>query len=243
MREIVFDTETTGLDAAGGDRLVEIGCIELINHIPSGRTFHSYINPQHPVHPDAEAIHGLSNEFLADKPVFREIADDFVEFLQDSPLVAHNAAFDKAFINMELAQCGITELPDERFIDTLQIARRRHPGSPNSLDALCARYNIDNSSRTLHGALLDSEILADVYVELIGGRQTMFALTSAVAAKRDENAGQPAPGPSPCRRGSPKPILIATGSSSKVSASMLFGNGCGRPASADHRCRLTAPLP
>jgi DNA polymerase-3 subunit epsilon len=192
MREIVFDTETTGLDASGGDRLIEIGCVELINHIPSGRTYHAYINPQHPVHPDALAIHGLSDEFLADKPLFPEIADAFVGFLQDSPLIAHNASFDKGFINMELARCGIAELPDGRFIDTLQIARRRHPGSPNSLDALCARYNIDNSSRTLHGALLDSEILADVYIELIGGRQTTFALSSAIAIEQDRRAGQKA---------------------------------------------------
>lgn len=192
MREIVFDTETTGLDASGGDRLIEIGCVELINHIPSGRTYHAYINPQRPVHPDALAIHGLSDEFLADKPLFPEIADAFVGFLQDSPLIAHNASFDKGFINMELARCGIAELPDERFIDTLQIARRRHPGSPNSLDALCARYSIDNSSRTLHGALLDSEILADVYIELIGGRQTTFALSSAVVVEQDRRAGQKA---------------------------------------------------
>ena len=202
MREIVFDTETTGLDALGGDRLIEVGCVELVNHIPSGRTFHAYINPQHPVHPDALAIHGLSDAFLADKPLFNEIAGDFVAFLQDSPLIAHNAAFDRGFINMELARCEIDELPDERFIDTLQIARRRHPGSPNSLDALCARYNIDNSNRTLHGALLDSEILADVYIELIGGRQTTFVLSTATAADQVQRAGQPAvsrPEPLPSR--------------------------------------------
>ncbi len=202
MREIVFDTETTGLDALGGDRLIEIGCVELVNHIPSGRTFHAYVNPQHPVHPDAMAIHGLSDAFLADKPLFNEIANEFVAFLQDSPLIAHNAAFDRGFINMELARCGIDELPDERFIDTLQIARRRHPGSPNSLDALCARYNIDNSNRTLHGALLDSEILADVYIELIGGRQTTFVLSTATAADQVQRAGQPAgsrPEPLPSR--------------------------------------------
>ncbi len=192
MREIVFDTETTGLDSAGGDRLIEVGCVELVNHIPSGRTYHAYINPQHPVHPDALAIHGLSNEFLADKPLFEEIADEFVAFLQESPLIAHNAAFDKGFINMELVRCGIDELADERFIDTLQIARRRHPGSPNSLDALCTRYNIDNSNRTLHGALLDSEILADVYIELIGGRQTAFALSTVAAADQEQRAGQQA---------------------------------------------------
>ena len=202
MREIVFDTETTGLDAAGGDRLIEVGCVELLNHIPTGRNFHAYINPQHPVHPDALAIHGLSNEFLSDKPLFAEIVDDFVAFLQDSPLIAHNASFDKGFINMDLGRCGADELPDDRFIDTLLIARRRHPGSPNSLDALCARYNIDNSNRTLHGALLDSEILADVYIELIGGRQTTFALSTAAAVDQGQRAGQPAgarPEPLPSR--------------------------------------------
>ncbi len=192
MREIVFDTETTGLDAVNGDRLIEIGCVELFNHIPTGETFHVYINPQRPVHPDALAIHGLSNDFLSDKPLFEEVADSFVAFLRDSPLIAHNATFDRGFINMELARCGRAEIPDDRFLDTLLIARRRHPGSPNSLDALCARYNIDNSARTRHGALLDSEILADVYIELIGGRQTAFALSTGPVAEHGPTAGKPA---------------------------------------------------
>ncbi|HSM40666.1 MAG TPA: DNA polymerase III subunit epsilon [Afifellaceae bacterium] len=192
MREIIFDTETTGLDAAGGDRLVEIGCVELFNHIPTGETFHRYINPERPVHPEALAVHGLDNEFLADKPVFAQIAEDFVSFLGDSPLIAHNATFDKGFINMEFARCGLPECPDDRFVDTLLLARRRHPGSPNSLDALCARYNIDNSSRTLHGALLDAEILAEVYIELIGGRQTTFALSTAAAAEKARGKDAPA---------------------------------------------------
>lgn len=192
MREIIFDTETTGLDAAGGDRLVEIGCVELFNHIPTGETYHVYLNPERPVHPDALAVHGLDDEFLSDKPLFAEVAEEFVAFLRDSPLIAHNATFDKGFINMELARLGLAEYPDERFIDTLLLARRRHPGSPNSLDALCARYNIDNSSRTLHGALLDAEILAEVYIELIGGRQTTFVLSSASAAERERTKGAPA---------------------------------------------------
>lgn len=192
MREIIFDTETTGLDAAGGDRLVEIGCIELFNHIPTGETFHVYINPERPVHPEALAVHGLDDEFLSAKPLFADIADAFVAFLRDSPLIAHNASFDKGFINMELARLGLAEYPDDRFVDTLLLARRRHPGSPNSLDALCARYNIDNSSRTLHGALLDAEILAEVYIELIGGRQTTFALSSASAVERERTGRAPA---------------------------------------------------
>ncbi len=192
MREIIFDTETTGLDAGGGDRLVEIGCVELFNHIPTGETYHRYINPERPVHPEALAVHGRDNELLADNPVFAEIAEEFAGFLRDSPLIAHNATFDKGFINMEFARCGLPECPDDRFIDTLMLARRRHPGSPNSLDALCARYNIDNSSRTLHGALLDAEILAEVYIELIGGRQTTFALSSASAVERERARGVPA---------------------------------------------------
>jgi len=191
MREIIFDTETTGLNATGGDRLVEIGCVELINHIPSGQTYHAYINPERAVHPDALAIHGLSDDFLADKPLFEAIADELVGFLGDSPLIAHNATFDKGFINMELARGGRPEYPDSRFVDTLFLARRRHPGSPNSLDALCSRYNIDNSSRTLHGALLDAEILAEVYIELIGGRQTTFALSTASAIERARTSGGP----------------------------------------------------
>lgn len=192
MREVIFDTETTGLDVATGDRLVEIGCVELVNHIPTGQTFHVYVNPECAVHPEALAVHGLDNDFLRDKPLFSEVADDFVAFLRDSPLIAHNATFDKAFINAELAGSGRPEIPDSRFVDTLLLARRRHPGGPNSLDALCARYGIDNSARTKHGALLDSEILADVYIELIGGRQTMFALTTRTEIRQARSAGKPA---------------------------------------------------
>jgi len=192
MREIIFDTETTGLDANGGDRLVEIGCVELVNHIPTGEVYHVYLNPERSVHPEALAVHGLDNEFLADKPLFESAADEFVAFLRDSPLIAHNATFDKGFINMELARSGRPEYPVDRFIDTLVLARRRHPGSPNSLDALCSRYNIDNSARTRHGALLDAEILAEVYIELIGGRQTAFALPTASAIEHARTKGAPA---------------------------------------------------
>ncbi|MYZ46821.1 DNA polymerase III subunit epsilon [Propylenella binzhouense] len=176
MREIVFDTETTGLNALGGDRLIEIGCVEILNQIPTGRTFHAYINPQRPVDPDAVRVHGLDDAFLADKPCFDKIVDAFLDFVGDSPLVAHNADFDRGFINMELGLCGRSAVPVHRFVDTLQLARRRHPNASNSLDALCARFGIDNSSRTKHGALLDAEILAEVYIELLGGRQAAFAL-------------------------------------------------------------------
>ncbi len=176
MREIVFDTETTGLDHLNGDRLIEIGCVELLNHIATGRTFHRYINPKRAVSDGAVAVHGLNDEFLRGQPAFEEVVDSFVEFIGDSQLVAHNAGFDRGFINMELGLCGRPHFEDHRFVDTLMLARRRHPNGPNSLDALCARYGIDNSARTLHGALLDAEILAEVYLELLGGRQATLAL-------------------------------------------------------------------
>jgi DNA polymerase-3 subunit epsilon len=178
VREIVFDTETTGLDAANGDRLVELGCVELLNHISTGRTFHAYINPRRAVSQEASDIHGLTDAFLRDQPGFDEIVEKFLEFVGDSALVAHNAGFDRDFINMELGRCGRTAIEDHRFVDTLLLARRRHPNGPNNLDALCARYGIDNSTRTKHGALLDAEILAEVYLELLGGRQATLALGS-----------------------------------------------------------------
>ncbi|MBZ8133533.1 DNA polymerase III subunit epsilon [Afifella sp. IM 167] len=178
MREIVFDTETTGLDALRGDRLIEIGCVEIINRIPTGRAYHAYINPKRSISPDAVAVHGLTEAFLADKPCFNDCVAEFLEFVGDAPLVAHNASFDRGFINMELRLAGKPVIADDRFVDTLVLARRRHPGGQNSLDALCARYGIDNSARTKHGALLDAEILAEVYVELQGGRQALLALGS-----------------------------------------------------------------
>jgi DNA polymerase-3 subunit epsilon len=176
MREIVFDTETTGLDCLNGDRLIEIGCVELLNHIPTGRTFHAYVNPKRAISREAVQVHGLTDEFLRDKPCFEDIVADFADFIGDSVLIAHNAMFDRGFINMELGLCGRPALGEYRFLDTLLIARRRHPNGPNSLDALCARYGIDNSARTKHGALLDAEILAEVYLELLGGRQASFVL-------------------------------------------------------------------
>ncbi len=176
MREIVFDTETTGLDPKTGDRVVEIGCIELINHIPSGRSFHRYLNPERPMSIDAARIHGLDDAFLKDKPLFAHIADELVEFFGDANLIAHNAGFDIGFINAELSRVGKGPLGDDRVIDTLMLARRKHPGSPVSLDALLSRYAIDAARRTLHGALLDAELLSEVYIELIGGRQAALIL-------------------------------------------------------------------
>lgn len=179
MREIVLDTETTGLDPETGDRLVEIGAVELKGHMPTGRTYHQYINPERDVPKEAVDVHGLTYDFLRDKPVFKDVAADFLAFIGDAKLVIHNAAFDMKFLNAELKWLGRTQLPFDRAIDTLDIARKRFPGSPASLDALCRRYGIDNSARTLHGALLDSEILADVYLELVGGRQPNLVLTNA----------------------------------------------------------------
>jgi DNA polymerase-3 subunit epsilon len=179
MREIVLDTETTGLDPYQGHRVVEIGCIELLNRIPSGQTFHRYVNPERDVPSEAVAVHGLSHDFLKDKPLFAEVVDDLIAFVGDAPLVAHNAAFDLTFLNAELERAGRAALARERMIDTLLLARRKHPGSPNRLDDLCVRYGIDNSKRIKHGALLDAEILADVYLELIEGRQAQLILVGA----------------------------------------------------------------
>ncbi len=176
MREIVFDTETTGLDSRL-DRVIEIGGIELVNRFPTGRVFHHYIEPQgREIHPDAAAVHGITNADLAGKPVFQEIADEFASFIDGARLVAHNANFDIGFINAEFARIGLSPIGADRVLDTLALARRKHPMGPNSLDALCRRYGIDNSHRTRHGALLDSELLAEVYIELIGGRQAALGL-------------------------------------------------------------------
>jgi len=181
MREIVLDTETTGLDPFGGDRIVELGAVELMNHMPTGRTFHAYLNPQRDVPAEAVAVHGLTAEFLADKPLFGAVAAEFAAFLGEARLVIHNAAFDMKFLNAEFGWIGHATMPAGRAIDTLDLARRRFPGASNTLDALCRRFGIDNSSREKHGALLDSELLAEVYLELMGGRQPDFAL-SVVAA-------------------------------------------------------------
>jgi DNA polymerase-3 subunit epsilon len=200
MREIVFDTETTGLDPKNGDRVVEIGMIELVNHIPTGHTFHCYINPQRPMPAEALRIHGLDDAFLADKPVFDAIAGELIAFIGDARLIAHNSDFDVAFLNAELDRVGHAPLPGERVVDTLMLARRRHPAGPNSLDALCNRYQIDTSRRTFHGALLDAELLAEVYIELIGGRQAALVLgeepeapTLAVARRTVDFGTRPTP--------------------------------------------------
>ena len=177
MREIVLDTETTGLDPGTGDKIVEIGAVELWNHLPTGKTFHKYLNPERNMPEAAQAVHGLTEDFLRDKPLFSQIVDDFLRFIKDSKLIIHNASFDMKFINAELELAKKSKLSGDIAIDTLSIARKKFTGSPPSLDALCRRFNIDNSARTLHGALLDSEILAEVYLELIGGRQPDFGLS------------------------------------------------------------------
>lgn len=202
LREIVFDTETTGLNANGGDRLIELGCVEIVNRIPTGREFHRYLNPQRDIHPDAVAVHGLTVDFLKDKPLFKDVADDFLGFITDAPLVAHNASFDFGFINAELERVPRPLLTADRIVDTLQLARRRHPAGPNSLDALCKRYGIDLSQRTKHGALLDSLLLAGVYVELLGERQATLGLNGqgsadmTLRARAAKARQRPAPLPS-----------------------------------------------
>jgi DNA polymerase-3 subunit epsilon len=189
MREIVFDTETTGLDPLNGDRLVEIGCIELFNRMPTGATFHAYYHPQRDMPAAAEAVHGLSAKFLSDKPLFGSMADELLAFLGDDPLVAHNARFDFGFLNAELQRCGKSLVDMSRMVDTVAIARGLHPGAKHSLDALCNRYGIDRSHRIKHGALLDAELLSQLYIELTGGRQIGLTLvadqeTDAAAASR-----------------------------------------------------------
>jgi len=182
MREIVLDTETTGLHHGGDDRIVEIGCVELLNHMATGETFHCYINPERDVPDGAFKVHGLSQDFLSDHPVFAKTADEFLAFIGDSKLIIHNAEFDMGFINAELGRLQMTQLPDDRAVDTLKIARRKFPGSPANLDALCRRFDIDISDRELHGALKDARLLADVYLELIGGRQPALELAAAELA-------------------------------------------------------------
>jgi DNA polymerase-3 subunit epsilon len=180
MREIILDTETTGLDPLRGDRLVEIGCVEIFNRMPTGQTFHRHINPEREMPAEAFAVHGLSREFLLDKPLFAEVVEDFLDFIADAPLVIHNASFDIAFINAELDRIKRPPIARERLVDTLMLARRKHPGVSNRLDDLCSRYAIDNSRRTKHGALLDAELLAEVYIDLIGARQSQLVLASEI---------------------------------------------------------------
>ena len=184
MREIVFDTETTGLSPATGDRMVEIGCVELVNRVETGQSFHAYFNPERPMDPAAQEVHGLSDAFLSNKPLFEDKVEELLDFLGDSPLVAHNARFDFSFMNHELGNCGRLNIPDSRMIDTLSLARVRHPGAKHSLDALCTRYGIDRSHRIKHGALLDAQLLAQIYIELTGGRQIGLSLADTLAEER-----------------------------------------------------------
>lgn len=202
MREIVLDTETTGFEPTEGHRIVEIGAVELFNHMPTGRTYHQYINPKRIMPKEAFEVHGLGDDFLRDKPLFPAIAQAFLDFIADAPLVIHNASFDMKFLNAELAMANLPALTAARAVDTLLIARKKFPGSPASLDALCRRFNIDNSMREKHGALLDSEILAEVYLELVGGRQPDFGLATAAQNNAAETnaagtAWRPRPRPAP----------------------------------------------
>ena len=185
MREIVFDTETTGLSPLNGDRLVEIGCVEMVNRVETGRTFHAYFNPGRPMPSEAEAVHGLSDAFLSDKPLFHERCEELIEFIGDSPLIAHNASFDFGFINHELNNCGRPLVCTSRMVCTLSLARQKHPGAKHSLDALCTRFGVDRSLRVKHGALIDAQLLAQVYVELTGGRQIGLSLADLVAATEE----------------------------------------------------------
>lgn len=201
MREIVLDTETTGFEPSEGHRIVEIGAVELFNHMPTGRTYHQYINPERMMPKEAFEVHGLGDDFLRDKPVFKAIARAFIEFVGDATLVIHNAAFDMKFLNAELTALGHPGLPMSQALDTVALARKKFPGAPASLDALCRRFGVDNSSRDKHGALLDSELLAEVYLELIGGRQPDFVLATAAAQtaaqQRATQAGRAKPRPTP----------------------------------------------
>jgi DNA polymerase-3 subunit epsilon len=220
MREIVLDTETTGFDPESGDRIVEIGAIELMGHVATGETYHQYINPERGMPDEAFQVHGLGDEFLRNKPKFAQIGQKFLDFIGDSKLIIHNAAFDIKFLNAELRWMGLPLIPWEQALDTLAIARKRFPGSPASLDALCRRFGIDNTSRTLHGALLDSEILAEVYLELIGGRQPDFGLSS----KPERKAGDVSQEWTPKLRPDPLPSRI---SQDEAAAHAEFVNNLG----------------
>lgn len=199
MREIILDTETTGLNPRGGDRLIEIGCVELVNRYPTGREYHVFINPERDVPAEAQAVHGISTDFLKDKPLFAALADEFLEFLGDASLVIHNASFDIGFLNAELERISKPTLGMDRVVDTLALARRKHPSGPNSLDALCKRYGVDNTMRVKHGALMDSVLLAEVYLELLGERQGALTLATAATSTSTASghAGRAAPRPAP----------------------------------------------
>ncbi|MFN4163276.1 MAG: DNA polymerase III subunit epsilon [Ferrovibrio sp.] len=216
MREVVLDTETTGFNPQDGDRVVEIGCIELVNHVPTGRHYHVYINPERAMPEEAFKVHGISDEFLKDKPLFADVARQFCDFIGEDPLVIHNAAFDIGFLNAELARLeGFPHIAMERAIDTVRIARAKFPGAQASLDALCKRFNIDNSARTKHGALLDAELLAEVYLELIGGRQQGLGLAGM-------DAGGQAMATTPMARGPARPSRPHEASAEELAAHAAF---------------------
>lgn len=229
MREIALDTETTGLDPTSGHRLIEIGCVELINRTPTKNSYHVFINPERDVPNEAYEIHGLSTEFLADKPKFSEVVDEFLKFVDDSTLVIHNAEFDMNFINWELSAIGYESISNERVVDTLALARAKHPAGPNSLDALCTRYKIDNSKRIKHGALLDAELLSEVYIELTGGKQTSLDLetTSNESTGRCDYPGDESEGFAAKVRPSPLPPRLTE---KEIEAHQLFVEGMGEKA-------------
>lgn len=236
MREIVLDTETTGLDARGDDRIIEIGCIEIYNRIPTGAEYHCYINPKRDVPAEAEAVHGLSTAFLTDKPTFDAVMDAFLEFIKDDVLVIHNAPFDIGFLNAEMARFDRPALEMERVVDTLQLARRKHPSGPNNLDALCKRYGIDNSKRIKHGALMDSLLLADVYVELLGERQAALSL----AVDRDAAAATSRSGRRKKALQRPKPLKPRL-SEDEIQAHLAFVQTLGDDAVWWRYLKKTSP--
>jgi len=244
LREIVMDTETTGLDPASGDRLIEIGCLEIVNRNPTGREFHRYLNPERDIHRDAVDVHGLTVEFLKDKPLFKDIAAEFLEFIGDAPLIAHNASFDIAFLNAELARLAKPPLRFDRVVDTLVLARRRHPAGPNTLDALCKRYGIDNSKRTKHGALMDSLLLANVLRRAAGRTPGHLGPRRSRRHRGIRSAARhwlPSRGRSRCRPGSPRQASWRTASSSRRWAPRR--SGCASSRGSDplpDRSRLTA---
>lgn len=190
MREIVLDTETTGMEPSTGDRIVEIGCVELMNHLPTGKTYHVYLNPERDIPAEATAVHGITNDFVKDKPTFGEVVGDFMDFIGEAKLVIHNAEFDMKFLNAELKIFGFPSLDSRRALDTVKMAREKFPGSPANLDALCRRFNIDNSGRTFHGALLDSQLLAEVYLEMLGGRQQGLGISDELPKNYQKKEGE-----------------------------------------------------
>jgi DNA polymerase-3 subunit epsilon len=222
MREIIFDTETTGLSPESGDRLVEIGCVELVNRVETGRTYHCYYNPERSMPPEAQAVHGLSDAFLANKPLFEDKVEELLDFLDDSPLVAHNARFDFGFLNNELDMCARLKISESRMVDTLHIARIKHPGAKHSLDALCTRYGIDRSHRVLHGALLDAELLAQLYIELTGGRQIGLSLAEAPAIGSPAHVAATTGTYRPAQRGEYRPARAHAASAAELERHRAF---------------------